>query len=73
MTQKMQNKTYADGLTDGRLNSLEAIAENHSDRLDVHSNRLRKLERILWIAGGFVIAVQAIPAMQTLFGLLGPG
>ena len=52
----VNERTYEDGLRDGKIAALEKVAANHKERLDHHSNRLRTLERVAyclpWRCGG---------------------
>jgi hypothetical protein len=68
------DKTYEDGLRDGKLEAIEVSMGQHSDRLDEHSKRLSILERACWITLGIVATIQFIPAAQTaLTALTGGG
>ena len=55
------DKTYEQGLTDGKIDALESILSQHRTRLDDHSSRLRLLERSLWVMLGILTAVQFLP------------
>ena len=57
-------RTYEDGLRDGKIEALENVAGNHADRLDSHSARLRWMERIIWACGGAFALVQLIPEIK---------
>lgn len=60
----MSDKTYDDGVRDGKLEALEDITGKHSDRLDSHSKRLTLLERIMWAGGGIVAFIQLVPLIK---------
>ena len=62
------NKTYADGLMDGKIEALEASAASHALRLDLHSNRLHLLERALWLMLGIVSSIEFLPRILELTG-----
>jgi len=67
----MSNKTYEDGLVEGKIKAIEDITAKQSVRLDSHSTRLTSLERMFWIAGGVIVAIQAIPLVQIVLKILG--
>ena len=56
-----EDQTYEDGILEGRIQAIEAIVHRHDMRFVSHSDRLRLLERALWITLGIVIAIQFIP------------
>lgn len=62
----MSDKTYEEGLRDGQLKALEEIVSSHKDRLDHHSGRIRRLERVAWITLGVVLTIQLLPQIQNL-------
>jgi len=53
----MAEKTYQDGIIEGEIKAVAAMAADNKGRLDNHSQRLRILERLVWIVfgGGMVI------------------
>ena len=55
------DKGYAQGLMDGKIEALEATAASHALRLDQHSVRLHLLERALWLMLGVVAAIEFLP------------
>lgn len=63
----MKEKTFEDGLTAGKIETLEAITSQHKDRLDNHGGRLRVLERALWITLGIIVFAQIWPRLEWLF------
>ena len=65
----MSEKTYEDGLRDGRISALEEISGQHRDRLDSHSTRLRRMERIMWGGGGMILLIQLIPSFKAAMGI----
>lgn len=62
----MTDRTYEDGVRDGRIAALEDISGRHEDCLDSHSRRLALLERIMWAGGGIVAFIEFIPQIRTL-------
>ncbi len=60
-------KDYEDGLRDGQIAALEEVASSHKDRLDNHANRLRTLERVIWMLAGVIAFVNLWPQLQSLF------
>ena len=61
-------KTYEDGLRDGRIEALEHVAHKVVQRLDVHSDRIRALERICWGLAGILAFVNLWPAFYKFLG-----
>lgn len=66
----MADKTYAEGLRDGKIYSLEENHEKHGKRLDSHSNRLAKMEKVIYIGLGGLIVLEALPHINTALGML---
>ena len=64
-------KTYEDGLIEGRVESLEKMTMEHKGRLDNHANRLRILERAMWVFLGAVVLVQILPDIKAMFRVVG--
>jgi len=60
----MPDKTYEDGLVEGRVMSLERMMVEHKGRLDNHSKRLSYLERAMWMLAGIVLFINAWPAIR---------
>ena len=58
---------YEAGLRDGRLQAVENMLADHGDRLDQHSSRLSKLEKVSYIVLGVVLVIQFYPALQAFF------
>ena len=52
------DKTYEQGLLEGKMETLAIQAQNHTDRINGHEKRLRILERVAWV-------LVAIPATGT--------
>lgn len=61
----MKEKTYEDGLVEGKIEALEKMASTHTTRLDDHSGRLRILERAMWLVFGIAIVIQLWPAIAS--------
>jgi len=66
----MSDKTYEDGLRDGKLQAIEEMIQNHAELIEAHETRLTNLERALWALGGIAsaLAMDAIPLLQILIG-----
>lgn len=67
----MPPKTYEDGLIEGEIMLLKAMSESHALRLDVHTQRLSILERIIWMVSGVMIFLQTFPVVKEVFTNLG--
>jgi len=59
----MNDRTYIDGVRDGKIQALETNSKNHKERLDHHSGRLRWLERIVWGLCGAIILIEMTPKL----------
>lgn len=66
----ISQKTYEDGVRDGRLNAHEKTLAKHSERLDSHSRRIGLLEKAAWIVLGSVIAIQLLPELRAVLKAL---
>lgn len=66
----MSEKTYEDGLTEGRFRALERQAALHTDRLDSHSSRIAWMERLVWATAGGAAIINGLPILQTAVKLL---
>jgi len=64
----MSDKTYEDGLQEGRLAGLEAMVNEHKGRMDNHSQRLRLLERIVWGLAGIAFLIEFYPKAIMFLG-----
>ena len=62
--------TYEEGLRDGKIFSLEQTQEKHSQRLDSHSSRLAKMEKVIYIGLGGLIVLQALPMLSNVIEIL---
>ena len=56
------------GLREGRLRALEKIVRNHDERFDHHEQRLRIMERILYMLIGAIALIQLMPILQKVIG-----
>lgn len=63
-------KSYEDGLVEGKISSLEKMSIKHEGRMDSHSISIKNLEKLMYVAGGMAIAIQAIPAIQLVLRAL---
>ena len=62
------DRTYEDGVRDGKIEALEDITAKQGDRLDSHSRRLSRLERVIYALGGVVAFIEFAPDIRNLFG-----
>lgn len=60
-------KTYDDGLRDGKIKSLEDISVKHSTRMDGHSKRMRSQEKVTWMMMGIIGLIQIVPAIIAIW------
>ena len=60
----VDNKTYEDGVRDGKISSIGRTLDKHTQRLDIHSKRIGQLERISWIILGIIVAIEALPKLR---------
>jgi len=65
----MSDKTYDDGLREGRVTALEAYVSAHGKRLDHHSRRLRFLEVSISIGVGGLLLLQLFPVLTDIFSV----
>lgn len=59
-----QNKTYCDGLREGKLITLERRMDSTDTRIDHHEKRLQILERLAWIMFGGLLLLRFLPEIQ---------
>lgn len=64
----MPNKSYQDGIIEGEIKAIASMAADNKGRLDNHSQRLRILERVIWIIFGFGVMLNFWPKLQTILG-----
>lgn len=64
-------KTYEEGLRDGAIQALENTQGEHKDRLDSHSERLARIEKIMYIGIGGLAFLQAVPLIQQTLNSFG--
>lgn len=60
----MTTKTYEEGVTEGKLAYLKSVTETLTIRVNDHSQRLRILERAMWVMLGIVTIIQIWPSIQ---------
>lgn len=58
-----EEKTYEDGVVEGRLAAVEHMQTGQNLRLDGHSHRILSLERAMWIVVGAIAAIEFFPVM----------
>lgn len=63
-------RTYEEGRRDGQIEALEKTAANHAARLDSHSERLRQMERMIWLILGGIAMLQAFPILSAILTLI---
>lgn len=68
----MTEKSYEDGIVEGKIQALEAIAATHDKRLNSHSSRLRYVERAVWLMLGAYLLVQFLPTLRAFFSAVAP-
>jgi hypothetical protein len=59
-------KTYEDGLVEGRLKAVENMQHGQNLRLDNHSIRISSLERAMWVVIGAIAALEFFPIAATM-------
>lgn len=59
-------KSYKDGLIEGRLSAIDDILRDHKEQLENHSSKISNLERVAYIVMGTMIAIQIIPELKGL-------
>ena len=57
------DKSFEDGMVEGKIIAMEAILSRHDSRLDGHGQRLHLLERALWLTLGVVVAIEFLPTI----------
>lgn len=67
----MTEKSYEEGLRDGAISAIEITQGKHELRLNSHSERLAKIERIMYIGIGGLIVLQSIPLIQQIYKTFG--
>lgn len=68
MEPEIGNPDYQAGLRDGRIAALETIVTKHEEKFDHHEQRLRIMERILYILIGAIALIQILPALRDFLG-----
>ena len=61
------DKTYEDGLRDGKITSLEAMQSSQNKRLNNHSDRLSNLERTSYLMIGAILFIEFFPQFKDFF------
>jgi len=60
----MTNEDYQTGKRDGKISALEANDKHQNDRLDEHSNRLRVVEKVIFMLIGAFALIEIIPSIK---------
>lgn len=63
----MSEKTYEDGLVEGRLAAVEHMQTSQNMRLDNHAGRISALEKAMWLVIGAIAALEFFPIMASFF------
>ena len=58
-----QEKTYEDGVVEGRLAAVEHMQTGQNVRLDNHGARISALERAMWVVIGAIAALEFFPVI----------
>ena len=64
----MTDRTYEEGKRDGQIIAMEAMLSDHKGRLDNHGNRLRILERVVWVVIGGAMLLEILPQLKAVLG-----
>jgi hypothetical protein len=56
-----EERTYEDGVVQGRLSAVEHMQTGQNVRLDNHSTRISSLERAMWVVIGAIAALEFFP------------
>ena len=62
----MTDKTYEDGLLEGKVAAIEENQKDHRQRINNHGDRLRVLERAMWVLAGTIAFAQLWPSIKAL-------
>jgi len=62
------NKTYDDGLRDGKIQAIEDIEIRQNERLDNHGTRISNLEKALYGVMAIVVFIEFAPQLKAFFG-----
>ena len=60
----MSDRSYDEGLRDGKIEAIEHMQGLQNTRLDDHEQRLRVQERVAWILMGVVGFIQIWPTIE---------
>lgn len=64
----MTDKTYEQGVHDGKIEAIETTLARHSARMDNHSTRIRTMEKVMWMLMGAIFVINILPGVIDLFG-----
>lgn len=64
----MSDRTYEDGVRDGRIENANKRADDAHMRLDVHAKRLTAQERISYALLGAIALLELFPAIRMAIG-----
>ena len=64
----MNGKSYEDGIVEGKVQALEQITAKHEKRLDRHSMRISKFEKIVYGMAGMILLLQFLPTIKAAIG-----
>lgn len=60
----LEEHTYAEGVREGRMRSLEEWRKNHESRMDKVEGKVSMLERVAYTTFGAIALVQFAPALR---------
>ena len=61
------DKSYEDGVREGRLKALEVDIENHHRKIENHDKRLTAQERITYALLGAIALIEIFPKLEMMF------
>ena len=59
------DKTYEDGMRDGKIEAVESIQAHQGRRLDNHEHRLSSLEKVMYGVMAIVVFIEFWPQFQS--------
>ena len=63
----LTNKTYDDGLQDGKIRAIEEMQGRQNNRLDQHNGRISNLEKVSWLLIGAILFAEFAPQLKAFF------
>lgn len=68
---EMGQKTYEDGIREGRIRGIEETVTHHGRRLDNVESRMTAQERITYALLGAIALIEILPTIQGVVGVGG--